>query len=161
MTQARTPPETPIRDAHHEALQVFVGEWNADGQSFGGPGQDAHNPRARATPWTSTHTASWHTGGFFLVQDERAQVDGPFDTLSIMGWDSSTTRYFARSFENHGYTRVYEVTVEGRVWTFNGETERARIEFSDEGRQQTIRWEWCPRNAWLPLCDRVAVKISP
>jgi hypothetical protein len=32
------------------------------------------------------------------------------------------------------------VTVDGNVWTFSGETERARIEFSDDGRRQTITW---------------------
>jgi hypothetical protein len=39
-----------------------------------------------------------------------------------------------------------------------GETERARIEFSEDGRQQMITWEWRPRDQWLPLCDRVAVR---
>ena len=46
--------------------------------------------------WTSTHTARWHTGKFFLIQDERAQIDGPFDTLSVMGWDDDTKRAVLR-----------------------------------------------------------------
>jgi hypothetical protein len=68
-------------------------------------------------------------------------------------------RYFARTFENHGFYRRYDVTVDGNVWTFSGETERARIEFSDDGRRQTITWEWRPKDLWLPLCDRVATKV--
>jgi hypothetical protein len=40
------------------------------------PPTRAENPqRGRAT-----HGARWHTGRFFMIQDERAQVDGPFDT---------------------------------------------------------------------------------
>lgn len=108
--------------------------------------------------WTSTHRARWHTGRFFLIQDERAQVDGPFDTLSIMGWDDAKGRYFARTFENHGYWRDYDVTAEGRVWRISGEAERARIEFSDDGRRQDITWEWRPAGLWLPLCDRIATR---
>jgi hypothetical protein len=42
------------------------------------------------------------------------------------------------------------------VWTFTGATERARIEFSPDGRTQTIVWEWRPKDRWMPLCDRVA-----
>lgn len=149
----------PQRGSQHDALGVFLGAWEAEGQSFGGPGQDAVNPRGNPTRWTSTHSAQWHTGKFFLIQDERAQVDGPFDTLSIMGWDDEAGRYFARTFENHGFYRHYDMTVEGYVWTISGATERARIEFSKDGRQQTITWEWRAQSVWLPLCDRVATKL--
>jgi len=75
-----------------------------------------------------------------------------------MGWDEGTGRYFARSFENHGFYRHYEVAVEGRVWTLSGESERARIELNEDGRRQTIAWEWRPNDVWLPLCDRVATR---
>ena len=159
MSKPSQPQTTPERGAHHDALEVFVGEWAAEGQSFGGPNQDARTPRGNPTRWMSTHSARWHTGKFFLVQDERAHIDGPFDTLSVMGWDDDAGRYFARTFENHGFYRHYEVTVEGNVWAIIGKTERARIEFSQDGRRQTISWEWRQQGAWLPLCDRVATKL--
>ena len=76
-----------------------------------------------------------------------------------MGWDDNTGRYFARSFENHGFYRHYDVTVEGKVWTTSGKSERARIEFTDHGRRQIITWEWRLKDAWMPLCDRVATKL--
>lgn len=152
------PHASPERGPHHDALEMFVGDWRAEGESYGGPNQDPRTPRAHPSRWTSTHSARWHTGRFFLVQDERAQVDGPFDTLSILGWDDEAQCYFARSFENHGFYRHYEMRVEGRVWTLSGPSERARIEFSEDGLTQTIAWDWRPAGEWLPLCDRVATK---
>ncbi len=152
----------PERVSQHNALEVFLGHWQAEGQSFGGPGQDVHDPRAKPTPWTSTHSARWHSGNFFLLQDERARVDGPFDTLSVMGWDDDEGRYFARTFDNHGFYRNYPMTVEGNVWTMSGRTERARIEFSADGERQTITWEWCVEGyvaaAVRPRCHQGVIR---
>lgn len=148
----------PTRGPQHHALEVFLGKWRAEGQSYGGPRQPESDPKGSPEPWVSTHTGKWHTGEFLLIQDERATTGGsPFDTLSIMGVDPAGS-YFARSFENHGFYRHYEVAVDGRVWTLSGESERARIEFSADGKTQTVTWEWRPDGTWLPLCDRVAVR---
>jgi hypothetical protein len=149
----------PTRGTQHEALAAFVGRWTASGKTFGTPKQTTDDPKENTEPWESSLTATWYTGKFFLVHDERATVGGnPFDTISILGVDAKTGLYFARSFENHGFYRHYEVTCSGRVWTFTGATERARVEFSEDGRRQTINWEWRPSDRWLPLCDRVAVR---
>ena len=156
-TSSRNPPR---RGAAHEALAVFLGEWRAEGRSYGATDQPTGAPRVRPMPWKSTHTGRWHSGEFFLIQDERAVTGtAPFDTLSILGWDAERERYFARTFENHGFERRYDVTVDGRVWTFAGASERARIVFSDDGATQTITWEWRPQEGWLPLCDRIATKV--
>ena len=156
--QPTRPPAPPARGPRHDALEAFLGDWRAEGESFGGPGQDETNPRGSPSRWHSTHTTRWHTGGFFLVQDERALVDGPFDTLSLIGWDDAADGYVARTFDNHGFYRHYDVAVDGNVWTIDGATERARIAFDDDGRRQVITWEWRPRDRWLPLCDRIATR---
>ena len=149
----------PTRGPQHDALAAFVGRWTASGTTFGTPKQSADDPKSNPEPWESSLTGMWYTGEFFLIQDERAiSAGGPFDTISIMGVDAKTGRYVARSFENHGFYREYDVSHDGRVWTFTGDTERARIEFSDDGRRQTITWEWRPEDKWLPLCDRVAIR---
>lgn len=98
--------QPPQRGEAHARLEVFLGSWRAEGQSYGSP----------------------------------------------------TQRYFARSFENHGFYRHYEVANEGRIWTFSGELERARIEFSADFSIQTILWK--PQGSWLPLCDRVARRVQ-
>lgn len=147
----------PVRDWRHEALAIFLGDWQAEGKSYGSPQQSDDDPARTAEPWISTHTARWHTGEFFLIQDERATTGGrPFDTLSVLGVDPHSGRYFLRSFENHGFYRHYDLDVQGNVWSISGERERARITFSPDGRTQNIEWEWRPRERWIPLCDRVA-----
>ena len=149
----------PVRGEQHDALAVFLGRWRAEGTSYGGPNQRDDDPKGSPEPWASTHTARWHTGEFFLTQDERAKVGGkPFDTFSVLGVDAETGRYFAWTFDNLGFYRHYDVRVDGRVWSVTGQRERARIELSADGRTQTIAWEWCPRGRWLPLCDRVATR---
>lgn len=152
--------QTPQRGTRHDALDVFLGEWKADGVSFGGTDQSV-DPRAHGEPWISTHKAHWHTGSFFLFQDERATIAGrAFDTFSVLGIDPASGDYFARTFENHGFYRHYRLAVDGQTWTLTGGTERARFKFSDDNRRQTIIWEWKPSNRWLPLCDRVAVRAD-
>ena len=161
MTQSDDSEGAPVRTDKHEALTVFLGRWRAEGESYGSPKQAVEAPKRVTEPWISTHTGKWHTGEFFLIQDERAAIGGkPFDTLSVMGVDAKTGRHFARTFENHGFYRHYDVVVEGKVWTVTGETERARIQFSEDGKTQTITWEWRPADEWLPLCDRVARRLE-
>jgi hypothetical protein len=151
----------PRRTAAHDALAVFLGDWKAEGISFGGTDQSGDDPRANGVPWISEHSGRWHTGEFFLVQDEKAGVGGAvFDTLSVMGVDPATGEYFVRGFENHGFYRHYRAAREGRVWTLAGDAERATITFSEDGRTQAVAWEWKPDGEWLPLCDRVATRVD-
>ena len=151
---------TPVRGSAHQALAVFLGEWRAEGLSFGATDQSGVNPKANGVRWVSTHRARWHTGDFFLIQDERAEVDGnTFDTLSVLGVEPGKGRYFARTFENHGFYRHYALSVADRTWSLMGETERARIVFDAKGDTQTITWEWLRDGKWWPLCDRVASRV--
>lgn len=151
----------PVRGSAHDALSVFVGEWRAEGQSFGGTDQSGRDPKANGVPWISTHTAHWHTGDFFLIQDERAKIAGmQFDTLSVMGVEPGDKGHFARTFENHGFYRHYALSADNQTWLLKGETERARTVFSADGNTQTITWEWLRGGKWLPLCDRVATRAT-
>ena len=151
----------PIRGHQHDSLGVFQGRWTATGLSYGGTDQSGPDHKANGENWTSTHEAQWHTGLFFLVQNEHAKIaGGEFDTLSVMGVDSATRGYFARTFDNHGFYRHYELTRDRNVWSLTGKTERARIEFQNGDRTQIISWEWQPQANWLPLCDRQASRID-
>lgn len=151
---------SPVRSDLHDALEAFVGRWSAHGTSYGGTDQSGADPKANGQSWVSTHDGYWHTRRFFLVQDEKADIAGSrFDTLSFMGLDEDGS-WFARSFENHGFYRHYNVSWEGQTWRLDGELERAAIRFKEGGRKQVITWEWKQGDAWLPLCDRVAVRVD-
>lgn len=151
---------TPVRGSAHDALSVFLGEWHAEGTSYGGTDQSGADPNANGVPWVSSHTSRWHTGGFFLMQDERAMISGvAFETFSILGVEPGADSQFARTFDNHGFYRHYHMSVENRIWMLAGKTERARTVFDADGNTQTIEWEWLQGGKWLPLCDRVARRV--
>ena len=153
------PAGPPVRSRLHDALDLFVGDWRAEGLAFGGRRQSASDPKAAAQPWKSSHSARWHSGRFFLLHDEKAHAGAePLDTVSVMGVDPQSGRLFAHLFENKGHERRYEVSVDGQRWIFDGARERAWIEFSADGRTQHVVWEWKPRERWLPLCERTAVR---
>jgi hypothetical protein len=154
-------PPQPVRTALHDALEMFVGDWRAEGWAYGDPNQSIGNPKAAPKPWRSTQSARWHSGRFFLLQDEKAHRGAdPLDTVSVLGLDAASGRLFALMFESHGVQRRYEVHVDGRRWTFDGPGERALIAFSADGRAQRIVWEWKSRGRWLPLCERTAVRVD-
>lgn len=134
----------------HTALAVFLGDWSAEGTAFGADREGG--------PWRSVHSAHWYSGGFFIVQDEHA--NGPFDTMSFLGWDPERGRYFSWSIDNGGFANKYQVDVDGATWHFTGEQARATISFSDDGRTQTHHWEFKPEGEWVTLCDRVATRVD-
>ena len=75
MTEGDTEKPTS-RGPKHEALEVFLGNWKAEGTSYGGTDQSRSNPKANGVPWISEHKGYWHTGRFFLIQDEKALPGG-------------------------------------------------------------------------------------
>jgi hypothetical protein len=153
-----TPPQ---RGRAHERLGAFVGKWHAEGESYGGPRQNRKDPKANAERWVSDEVTEWHPGQFFVVQREDATIgSGSLITHAVLGYDAEAGHYISHAFENHGHYRRYIVRVDGNVWTLSGDTERCRIEFSEDGNHQTVSWEWRPvDDEWLPLCARVNARV--
>jgi Protein of unknown function (DUF1579) len=153
--------KTPKRAAAHERLQVFIGNWYAEGDSYA-VGQTQDNPRGAIQNWVSDETFEWLPGNFFVMQRWDARTGAnPFQGTAIISWDDGNQHYMTRSYENHGFVRDYVTRVDDKTWTFTGDTERARVEFTEDGNTQNITWEWRqPGEAWLPLCDRVARRVG-
>ena len=139
----------------HEALEVFVGRWRANGTSYG-DGQSADDPRASAVPWTSDESYAWLPGGLFLVHRWDALVgDQPFEGIEILGVDDEG-HYFAELFDDSGNRVEYKVARAGDTWTFADAESRATATIEAPG-EIAWNWEWRPSgDAWLPLCERSA-----
>jgi hypothetical protein len=136
----------------HLALKVWAGKWRAEGTSY----------RDGRVPWVSDEDYEMLAGDYYLVQRWNANVGGaPFVGIGVIGYDEAAKRYVSRSFENHGRYRNYAVQRDGDTWTFEGETERARYDFSRDGRSCDIKWEFKPDGrTWKPLCDRTAKRVD-
>ena len=154
-------PKTQAKPAlAHEHLKVFIGRWHAEGESYA-VGQTKIDPRGSIEKWDSDETYEWLPGQFFVIQTWDAKTGAnPFKGTAIINWDEKYQHYMTRSYENHGFVRDYVTSVDGKTWTFTGDTERARIEFTDGGDTQKITWEWRqPGEDWLPLCNRLAKRV--
>lgn len=153
--------QTPKRGVEHKCLGVFVGKWHTEGDSYA-VGQTPKDPRGKVEKWVSDETVEWMPGQFFIIQHSdgtvgKREVKG----IDIFNYDVETEEYTTRAYENHGYIREYVTRVDGNIWTFTGDTERARVEFTDGGDKQKVFWEWRkPGEAWLPLCERVASRVG-
>ena len=150
----------PKRGSEHERLDLFVGKWHAEGDSYA-DGQSRANPHGSAAKWTSDETYEWLPGEFFLVHHWDARIDNAeFKGIEVIGYDHGHHEYVAQ-FENHGFARTYLAHPLDNVWTFAGETERAKVAFNSAGDTMEINWEWKPDGEnWMPLCDRRASRVG-
>ena len=93
--KAQMGPPTPA--AELKKLEMFVGDWAAEGTQTPGPG-------AASSRWTMTTHAEWMEGNFFLV--ERSEMDlgamGKGKDLAVMGYDPDRAVYTYRSFSSFG-----------------------------------------------------------
>ena len=99
MTDTHKPhPAKP--SAAHKRLEVFIGNWHAEGTSYG-DGQDAADPLASGVSWTSDESYELLPGGFFVLHRWDAQMGGhEFKGAEVMGYDEAEGGYFTRMFDN-------------------------------------------------------------
>ena len=137
----------------HKRLNLFVGVWNTEGQTRAGP----LGPAARIT---AVDTYEWFPGGFFLVHHVDARIgDEKMKVIEMIGYDASSRMYSTRSFDSQGNTGTYQLTVRDGIWTFTGETERATVAVSGDGRTMTANWERsADGSTWLPWMDVTLTK---
>ena len=77
----------PKPTASHRRLEVFIGNWHAEGTSYG-DGQDATDPRAAGVPWMSNESYEWLPGNFFVLHRWDAQMgEHEFKGAEIIGYD--------------------------------------------------------------------------
>ncbi len=139
-------------------LNVFVGNWHAEGNSYSNHSED--NSYSSAQKWISDESYAWMSENFFLVHRWNATVDGHnLKGLEIMGYDVGKNEYFSRMFDDEGNAIKYKVTVKDDTWKFTEPFTRTTIVFSNSGNTMNFEGEWRQEGGdWLPLCSRKAVK---
>jgi len=77
-------PPTPAPEL--KKLEVFSGEWTAQGTMTTAPG-------APAGKWTMTTHGDWMEGNFFLIQHDEMDLGamGKVKEIAVLGYDSGRT----------------------------------------------------------------------
>ena len=74
---------------------------------------------------SATDTYRWLPGKHFIVHDVDARFgDSPTRSIEVMGYDLSTKKYFARSYDDQGVSDDYEIALVRKRWSIVGETAR-------------------------------------
>ena len=132
-------PKQPKPTAAHRRLEVFIGDWHAEGTSYG-DGQDAADPRASSVPWTSDESYEWLPGSFFVLHRWDAQMgQHEFKGAEIMGYDDAEGGYFTRMFDNAGHHFDYRASVDGDVWRFTEAPDACHCDVAGRRRQDEFQ----------------------
>ena len=117
-------------------LEAFIGEWSIEAGFEGAP--------------TGTVEFEWMPGGKFVVQRWEVPVPEAPDGLAVIGFDEGRQTYLQHYFDSRGVARVYEMRLEGNVWTLSRTepdfspldfSQRYVGTFSDDGRTIEGTWE--------------------
>ncbi len=141
------PSATPSPE--HLRLNAFVGAWSTQGEIRA----TADGPAARMQ---AADTYEWLPGGFFLAHRWDARLpDRRTQGIEIIGYDGAKGTYPMHSFDSLGNTAVMHASVNGRYWSFTGESLRFTGGFSEDGNTFAGLWEQrsSDRSSWLPWMD--------
>lgn len=147
-----SPEPPPRRGSQHDQLAVFAGRWQTDGVAYG-------KDEGRIF---SDETWEWMSGGFFLVCRFDSRVgDTEHKGICYLAWDETRGTHTCRMIDNLGYDRLYELSVNGDVWSFRGKRERAVYRFSEDARNIDITWEVSEDgHDFKLLCEMKAVRVG-
>ena len=154
----KTQPSTP--ESALNKLEVFVGKWDVAGKSYA-EGSSNENLQVSSVEMKFVQTGEWLSGGYFLKNHWDGHVgESEFNGMEVIGYDAESETYSSRFFDNVGNAPTYQLSVRDNVWTYIGELQRATFEFSADGDEMTIHWDWKKTDGedWKPLCDLTATK---
>jgi hypothetical protein len=61
--------------------------------------------------------------------------------MEIIGYDEASGGYRSHFFDSQGNVTVSSLVARGDTWTYQGDTTRSTVEFSDDHRVQTVLHE--------------------
>ncbi|MEP6572627.1 MAG: DUF1579 family protein [Gemmatimonadota bacterium] len=159
---ARPSPQPAAATPQHLRLEVFAGNWSAQGHQHEG----VVGPAAKIS---AIERFEWLPGGFFLVHHFEGRVGrDEASCIEITGYDSVSRSYPTRTYYNNGQRNDWDVREENGIWMFTGDWPtpdgsmkvRCTVEFSNSGGTRTAKWEHSTSGAaWRTFWDVTAIRI--
>ncbi len=137
--------ETSMAATRMSRFEVFIGTWNTTGEVL-------ETEAAPATILSATDTYRWVPGRHFIAHDADARFgDSPTRSMEVIGYDRTTKKYLARSYDDRGTSELFEVALNGKKWSIMGALVRFSGKFNADNNQLTGLWEIKGKKAgWQP-----------
>jgi len=109
--QAQMGPPTPAPEL--KKLEMFAGDWNAEGTMVAAPG-------APSGKWTMATHGDWMEGNFFIVQHDEMDLGamGKVKETAFLGYDTDKKVYTYHAFSSMGEAETAIGTLEGDTFTW-------------------------------------------
>lgn len=115
---AQVPKQPSTPGPMYRRLDIFLGNWNMEGQQYEG----LIGPAAKIN---AMETYEWLTGRFFLIHRFEGRVgDAEAACIEIIGHDASSQSYPTHSFYNNGITKEWQARVNSTASGRSQETGR-------------------------------------
>jgi hypothetical protein len=150
-------PDSPRKQHSKERrLQIFTGRWGIEGIN------SLHAPAAPGAAILGEEIYEWLPGEYFLTHHwVRRMGEQSHKGVGVLGYDAGQNSYFSHTYDNLGFARQYLLEVTADTWTLTGDSERARIVFSIDGRSMEVNWEFTEdKKNWIPQSEWKATKLG-
>jgi ketosteroid isomerase-like protein len=124
---AQQPSQSPKPGPEYKAYDVWVGDWQYEGESVA-------SPLGPAGKFAGKQTARWILNGWFL--EFRWEEKGPLGDVGAveLDWyDTATKSYPYQGFQNNGDMYSATGTVSGNVWKSSGNLTHQGIRYQTRG----------------------------
>lgn len=147
--------EARARGPQHQALEVWVGRWINNGHTI-------NEDRTPGLTITTSDVYEWVPGGFFVLHMAFGRAgEHSGGAVEIIGYEDATGTYTSHLYDSQGNVVVSSLVSNGGTWTYQGDTTRSTVEFSDDGRVQTVLHERTDDGvAYTPSMSVTLVKVD-
>jgi Protein of unknown function (DUF1579) len=136
-------------------LEVLIGRWITEGHLVDEAGE-------RGTRIVASDVYEWAPGGFFVIHPAYGRIGGADGGgVEIIGYDSSTQRYWSQFFDSQGNATTSDLLFDGQHWIWEREDTRCTAEFSADGKTQTAHHERrLEDGSWVRSMEVVLTKVA-
>lgn len=129
-------------------FEIFIGTWNTTGNVL-------KTDNAPASTLSATDTYRWLPGKHFIAHDADARFgNAPSRSMEVIGYDVTSKKYLARSYDDQGTSEVFEVALKGKNWCISGEAVRFHGKFDATGNRLVGLWEMkSKKSGWQPWIE--------